>query len=104
MFDGMDNMDNPNMQLAINCTNHFEACHINTDMITSTIINSNNNSNNNESERYHIKCVATKELDDDEMEEIFKLLKTNMKNLYLKTWGWKDSEKKKELFAPGTFL
>ena len=107
LFDEIDNMDNPNMQYAIACDNQFETCNINSQIyskitkIDKTNTNTTDATADTTTKSYHMKCVSTKDLNDDEMEVIFKLLKTNMKAMYMKTWGWKDSEKRKELFSPG---
>jgi GNAT superfamily N-acetyltransferase len=45
-----------------------------------------------------IECKGSNFLTDIEQNSIFMILEENMKTWYEKTWGWKETEKKKEIF------
>ncbi|KIL70763.1 hypothetical protein M378DRAFT_155699 [Amanita muscaria Koide BX008] len=55
------------------------------------------------SDRYKIKISRTSELDDNERHDVWSVLETNMRDLYIhSSLGWDVTEKRKELFHPNS--
>ena len=49
---------------------------------------------------YRLQCKKSTTLTDKQKVSIFNLFECNMKDMYIKTWGWNKNEKLKELFSP----
>lgn len=72
------------------CHDHLFTCQLPTTLNTS------------DGKELQIECKGSKFLTDVEKNSIFRILEENMKTWYEKTWGWKETEKKKEIFNPNS--
>ena len=68
---------------AKSCLNHLEECEF-----------------NREWNGYLLKCKSVSNLTESDKGSIYKIFEDNMKKLYEANWGWKEIEKKRELFNP----
>ena len=81
-----DNLDSVLLANANRCNDHFAECNIK--------INKN-------IDNFEFRCARCSELNSVQKDEIFQLLAINMAEIYAKTWGWNEKEKRKELFCNG---
>mmetsp|Transcript_30986 Transcript_30986/g.29598 ORF Transcript_30986/g.29598 Transcript_30986/m.29598 type:complete len:217 (-) Transcript_30986:83-733(-) len=82
-----ENLDETHLLTAAQeCQQHMLICQLQTTLKTS------------HGKNLLIECKGSKFLNDIEQNSIFSILEENMKTWYEKTWGWKQTEKKKEIF------
>jgi Acetyltransferase (GNAT) family len=90
----MENLDDLDEELLIKLSNDCED-HVSVCQLDKTFNASNGKS-------FVVSCVHSNKLNEADRNEIYTILEDNMKDYYEKTWGWKEVQKRDELFHPNS--